>query len=283
MKQLSLENTHLPFFNINLMDDEITLFNGIKYVVMQGSIDRTKEFAIKYYRLVIKSIDSEPMNLFYNSSYFVAYKVQNVLFVSHGMGFTSILPLLNDLTKLMFRANNLEVRYIRVGTSGGINIPPGSVVLTETAYMPNLNSGFRAYILGQDLLLPTKMSSILNQEILQSVSVNLKSDVLLGNSIAANDFYLGQARLDGAITPSFNDVIRQEYFQKIKKLNILNFEMESVAFAMFCNQAEIDATMVAVTLLDRFKGDQINANASTLKEYSSRAQNVVTNYLLNVT
>ena len=39
----------------------------------------------------------------------------------------------------------------------------------------------------------------------------------------------------------------------------------------FCNRAEIPATMIAVTLLNRFKGDQVNATRIVLAEFSDRS------------
>jgi uridine phosphorylase len=57
--------------------------------------------------------------------------------------------------------------------------------------------------------------------------------------------------------------------------------MESSAMGAFCNRAEIPATMIAVTLLNRFKGDQVSATPEQLAEFSDRSQAVVINYLLS--
>lgn len=278
MKHLDIHENYLRYFHINLATFDLSRFSNIDHVIMQGSQDRTRELAIQYYRKIIGSYDSEPINLLPEDSYFVVYRVKNILFVSHGMGFTSILALLNNLTKLMFKAGNLDVKYIRIGTSGGINIPPGTVIITETAYIPSLI----LHPLKQDHVVPTALSYELNQKIIAAQPPKLKFEVLLGNSIAANDFYLGQARFDGVIKPSFNQKEREEYFARIKELNILNFEMESVALAHFCNLLEIKAAMVAVTILDRFKGDQISSSAEDLKDFSSRSAEVVINYLLKL-
>ena len=67
--------------------------------------------------------------------------------------------------------------------------------------------------------------------------------------------------------------------KKIKQLNILNFEMESTALASFCNRAQIPATMIAVTLLDRMLGDQIIVSPELLAKYADHAQTVAINYL----
>lgn len=278
MKHIEITEKYLRYFLIDLSNFDLSRFYNIDHVIMQGSADRTRELAILYYQKIVGSYDSEPINLLPEDSYFVAYRVKSILFVSHGMGFTSILALLNNLTKLMIRANNEDVKYIRIGTSGGINIPAGTVIVTEIAYIPSLI----LHPLKQDHVIPTALNHELNQKIILSQPESLRFNVLLGNSIAANDFYLGQARFDGVIKPSFNQHEREEYFARIKELNILNFEMESVALAHFCSLLEIQAAMVAVTIVDRFKGDQIIADSETLKDYSNRSQIVVINYLTSV-
>ena len=47
------------------------------------------------------------------------------------------------------------------------------------------------------------------------------------------------------------------------------------AMGAFCNRAEIPATMIAVTLLNRFKGDQVSSTPEQLAEFSDRSQSVV--------
>lgn len=269
-------------YNLNfiLSDAELDSMRGIKYVCMQGSVVRAKELARKLSGIFL-NVDMnyfEPINLIKNSRY-EAYRVGNILSISHGMGNTSILTLLHSITKVMYYAGNLDVEYIRIGTSGGIGVEAGTVILTNTAYMPNLVPGHKVSALGKDIIYPTDMNNDLNERILQSQPNNLGFKVLLGNSIAADDFYLGQARFDGAIRPKYDAKVRAEYLDKIKRLNILNFEMESTALASFCRRAEIPATMIAVTLLNRMYGDQITVGNEALAEYSNRTQDVAINYL----
>ena len=51
----------------------------------------------------------------------------------HGMGMPSLSILLHELIKLVHYAGCEDVVFIRMGTSGGLGLKPGSVVVTETA------------------------------------------------------------------------------------------------------------------------------------------------------
>ena len=276
-------DTYLYNLNITLTNAILDKFRDIKYVIMQGSNYRAKDFAEKLANTLL-NIDNRFFTLINltGTNSFVAYRVDDVLCVSHGMGNTSILTFLHNITKVLYYAGNTDLEYIRVGTSGGIGIPPGSVVLTNTAYMPNLIAGYTISAIGNDIIYPTNMNKQLNQLILMAQPSNLAFRILEGNTIAANDFYLGQARMDGAIKPKFDLKKRQEYFEKIKALNILNFEMESTGLASFCNRAEIPATQIATTLVNRELGDQVSISPEQLAEYSNHAQLVAINYITAV-
>ena len=256
---------------------------GIKIVCMQGSGIRSFEFAK---RLMPEFANGNedffmPVDLI-PSSKFNMYRVGDILLVSHGMGNPSALTLLHDITKLMHYAGNKNMEYIRIGTSGGLGIEPGTVVITDTAYMPNLQPFYKMQILDKEYNYPTEFDVNLNKRIVSSQSNNLKFKILCGNTICANDFYLGQARFDGVIQPDYNEKKRAEYFARAKSLNILNFEMESSVVASFCLRANIPAAMIAVTLLDRTLGDQVNASSELLEEFSDRVQQVAINYLRSV-
>ena len=271
-------------YNLNLSLNETTLkkFYGIKYVIMQGSPLRTHTLAEKIAGLFL-NIDSNfftPVTLFKTQT-FVAYRIDDILCVSHGMGNSSITTLLHNLTKVLYLAGNTELEYIRVGTSGGIDIEPGNVVLTKTAYMPNLIAGYKVSAIGKDIISNT-YEPWLKKRILAAQPPGLGFNVLEGNTITADDFYLGQGRFDGAIKPKYDLNTRNAYFLKVKGLGILNFEMEATGLASFCNRADIPATMIAVTLLNRLLGDQVKESADKLAQYSENSFVVVLNYLNSI-
>ncbi len=63
------------------------------------------------------------------------YKVGPVLSVSHGIGVPSISVLLHEVVKLLRHAGVApgNLTFFRVGTSGGLAVPGGTVVVTEEA------------------------------------------------------------------------------------------------------------------------------------------------------
>jgi uridine phosphorylase len=279
---VSENNLFLPNLNLKLNGQLKLLFKGVSYVVMQGSKDRSLDFAW-YLSNLLGIADMRfftPVNLF-NTNNFCAYRVGDVLCVSHGMGSSSILLLLSELTKLLYFSECFNVKYIRVGTSGGIGVAAGTVIVTNKVFAADLVDAYTVYENGEAVLYPTVMDQELNQGIFDQLPKSLEFKVQLANSISADDFYLSQARFDGALKPSYDYQLRSSYFDRIKKLGIANFEMEGLALSYFCGRVAIPATMVAVTLVDREDSDQIRVSKEVLESYSLRSRDVVCSYLLS--
>lgn len=59
------------------------------------------------------------------------FKAGPVLCVGHGMGAPSVSILLHELFKLLYYAEAKDVIFIRVGTSGGLGLSPGSIVVSK--------------------------------------------------------------------------------------------------------------------------------------------------------
>lgn len=273
---------YLYSLKVPIDNKTIDNFRGIKYICMQGSSDRTKTLAKKLAQLTlgIEEIFFTPHNLFKNA-FFKGYRIGNILCVSHGMGALSVVTLLHDITRLMQASGNTDLEYIRIGTSGGINIEPGSIVITNTAFDHGLNPGCKMPIENNEVTVPTHMDNKLSYRILQAQPEMLPFKLVYGNTIAADDFYLGQCRFDGAIKPRYDKEMQQEFFKKIMEKDIYNFEMESVALASFCARAHIPAAMIAVTILDRLHGDQVTSTSEELAIFSDRTHTVVIAYLLS--
>lgn len=277
---LEKKGTYLYGLNFALSDDILEKFAGVRYVLMQGSEWRAKSCAQKIAQSLL-NIDMRFMdvvNLTTQSAY-ACYRVGNILSMSHGMGCASITKLLHDISRVMYFAGNHDIEYIRIGTSGGIGIDPGVVIMTDETYMPDLTKGYKTSALDQDKIYPTTMNASLNARMLAAQPADLPFKIIRGHSISADDFYLGQARFDGAIMQPYTEDQRQRYFERIQQLSILNMEMESGAFGSFCYRAEIPATMIAVTLLNRVLTDQVTATEKELVEWSNRSLQVVLHYL----
>lgn len=55
------------------------------------------------------------------------------------MGVPSLSILMHELIKLIHYAKCTNVMFIRVGTCGGIGVPPGTIILTEKAVDEMMN------------------------------------------------------------------------------------------------------------------------------------------------
>ena len=69
------------------------------------------------------------------------FKVGPVLSVSHGMGVPSLSILLHEIFKMLWHAGVEDATFFRIGTCGGINLPPGTVVVSEGALDGKLQPG----------------------------------------------------------------------------------------------------------------------------------------------
>ena len=273
---------------------------GIKKVVLQGSSTRVLSFATRYASLIgddleglgndqAQIFDLNQLNEVKNNwvlKQISLYLVNNVLCVSHGMGCASIFAVLNALNNLLVESGNYNFEFIRLGTSGGIGIEAGNVVVTHKAYMADLTTNYKSKISDKyKSSVKGKYSTLMDVElqklIIDAQPTNLNFGILSANTIAADDFYLSQVRSDGAISPTYTEDDIVEYFKQCQRLNIVNFEMESTALAIFCNYHEIPCAMVASVLVNRLNGDQIKSGRDELIQYMENGRDVLLNYLTN--
>src|SRR5690606_23151298 len=93
------------------------------------------------------------------------FKAGPVLSVSHGMGIPSISILLHEITKLLHYARAPPPTYFRIGSSGGIGMPPGSVVITSEAVDAELQPFHTLRILGSRVERPARFNLDLANEL----------------------------------------------------------------------------------------------------------------------
>lgn len=273
LKQLPVD--FLYHLGLSTADDLRGQFGDVRFVCMGGSPVRAEAFAeavAERFNLTVPG-GIAPLG---KTERYSLYKVGPVLSASHGIGMPSMLILLHEVTKLLHYAECREVVYLRIGTSGGLGLPAGSVVISQNVVNGQLRPEFEAVELGKKKTYPLEIDAGLVAELFAA-----RGDLpaVLGTTMGTDDFYEGQARLDGVLPPGYDIQSQQTFLRHLHAAGVRNIEMEASAFAMFVHRAGIRGAVVCATLLDRLQGDQVSATAEELGQYSGRAQELVLRFI----
>ncbi|XP_060937389.1 uridine phosphorylase 1 [Limanda limanda] len=255
------------------------MFGDVKFVCVGGSPWRMLAFT-EYIatELGMEDPKSEYPNICAGTDRYAMYKVGPVLSVSHGMGIPSIAIMLHELIKLLHHAHCTDVTIMRIGTSGGIGIEPGNVVVTNQSVDGTFLPRFEQMILGKVVVRNIDLDQSLAEELLRCSKELNQFETVMGNTMCTMDFYEGQARLDGAFC-SYTEEDKQDYLMRASQAGVCNIEMESSVFAAMCKLSGLRAAVVCVTLLDRLKGDQVTCSHEVLNSYQQRPQKLVGYYI----
>ncbi|XP_015213717.1 uridine phosphorylase 1 [Lepisosteus oculatus] len=266
----------LYHFNLGTASHDLpAMFGDVKFVCVGGSPWRMKSF-IQYIagELGLGDPKAEYPNFCEGTDRYCMYKVGPVLSVSHGMGIPSIAIMLHELIKLLHHAKCSNVTVVRIGTSGGIGLEPGTVVVTKQSVDAKFQPQFEQVILGKTVIRPTDLDEELAQELLQCSKEIDEFNTVIGNTMCTLDFYEGQARLDGAFC-SYSEKDKLNYLNEAYSAGVRNIEMESSVFASMCKLSGLRGAVVCVTLLNRLEGDQLTSPHEVLVNYQLRPQKLV--------
>lgn len=252
------------------------LFGDVKYVCMGGSAGRAETFAKKLVNDLGLDIPEESICPCGKTERGSLFKVGPVISMSHGMGMPSMTIFLHEVAKLLEYAGATDVKFLRIGTSGGVGVEPGTVIVAEEAMNGKLMAEHEAVVLGETWTYPAQLDVQMWNDIL-SVAGDIRAQV--GKTMGADDFYEGQGRLDGALKTGYTEADKMLFLNKAHEAGVRNIEMEAPAFAAFCLRAGIPAALVCATLVNRLEGDQVTSTPEQLAEYSNNAQELVVRYL----
>ncbi|KAJ8255769.1 hypothetical protein COCON_G00196330 [Conger conger] len=255
------------------------MFGDIKFVCVGGSANRMKSFAqFIHQELGLPGDNDDIRDICAGTDRYSMFKAGPVLSISHGMGVPSMSIMLHELIKLLHHARCRDVILIRIGTSGGVGLAPGTVVVTKQAVDCFFQAQFEQVVLGKVITRSTELDKGLAEELLANSAEIPNLPTVIGNTMCTHDFYEGQGRLDGALC-SFSTEEKLEYLHKAYDAGVRNIEMESTVFAAMCLTCGLKAAVVCVTLLNRFEGDQINTPHRLLLEYQQRPQVLVSHLI----
>jgi len=255
------------------------MFGDVKYVCMGGTPQRMELFA----RYIVKEIGYHlPTGTCLNdiskhSHRYSMFKVGPVLSVSHGMGIPSLSILLHEVFKMLWHAGVEDATFFRIGTCGGINLPPGTVVVSEGALDGKLQPVHENIVLGKIVSNEAELDLDLAYTLFD-MGKELPFDVVTGKTVATNDFYEGQARLDGAFC-GYTPEDKYEYLLQLKEAGVSNIEMEATCFAALTHMAGFRAAIVCVTLVNRLDEDQVTPTKETMLAWQNRPQRLVAKFI----
>ncbi|KAK6181039.1 hypothetical protein SNE40_008982 [Patella caerulea] len=264
----------------NRSHDLKDMFQDVKFVCFGGSPSRMKKFAeFMVKELRYKLVAGQSLcNIAHGSDRYVLYKVGPVLSVSHGMGIPSLSIIFHEILKLLFHAGSSDVMFFRIGTSGGLGVEPGTVVITEEAVDGILRPYMEVATLGMMLQYPAVLDQNVLKELVASSTPDDHFQTIRGKTMCTYDFYEGQGRLDGAFC-DYKKSDKMAFLKRIYERGVKNIEMESLCFAAYCHRAGIKSAVICVTLLDRLQGDQIATPHDIMEEWQSRPQIIVARYI----
>ncbi|NXX43144.1 UPP2 phosphorylase, partial [Tricholaema leucomelas] len=210
------------------------MFGDIKFVCVGGSPDRMRAFAqLMQKELGLAGDGEELADICAGTDRYAMYRAGPVLSISHGMGIPSISIMLHELIKLLHHARCRDVTIIRMGTSGGLGVEAGSVVITDIAVDSSFRPRFEQVVLDDVVVRSTELDKHLAEELLACSKQVADFPTLLGHTMCTSDFYEGQGRLDGALC-SFSNEKKLDYLRRAYEAGVRNIEMESTAFAALC-------------------------------------------------
>lgn len=258
-----------------------TMFGDVRYVIMSGSPVRAFETIQKaVVALNIQLPLGCTVSPIGKTERYSLYKAGPVLSVSHGMGKPSISIMLHEITKLLAAAGAIDqTTYIRVGTSGGLGVPPGTVIVSSSTVNGALQPTFPVVILGETVQRPCKIDADLVESILKTpLPQRATFKMMKGITMATDDFYEGQGRLDGAIC-EYNIEDKMRFIKKAHAQGVRNIEMESDAIVAFCTKLNIKCAVICATIVDRLQGDQVTSTPAQLVAYTDSAVQVTLRFI----
>jgi uridine phosphorylase len=261
-------------------DPIVDKLRDVKAVIMAGSGGRIKDFALRWSELN----GGSEIVAFPKEDRFVTRYTAGVLFASHGMGMPSASIALQELMRLAFflKRGDLgaldEMFWCRVGTSGGVGLPGGTVVVSSEGLLADLrpyrllNGGTGEYWFDGHFPADTYNAIIAANE-------HTDFDIVSGKTVAGNEFFLEQFRLDGAVCLETPET-KMNWLRWLHENGVVNIEMEGAMIAAYLNHWGFSRfAMICCTLLNRLDGDQVTSSAEQLHKFSEDSGAALFNFL----
>ena len=267
-------------YGVDSSQDILTPLRDVRAVVMAGSGERIRGFADRWSTMH----GDAPIIAFPSEDRFVTRYCNGVLFVSHGMGMPSASIAVQEAMRMLYflKDGDLaaldQVFWARVGTSGGVDLPPGTMVLTTEALMADLRP-FRLLQGGHGEYWFDGTFPAASRAAIIAANAGNGIPIVEGKTVSGNEFFLEQFRLDGAINLE-TEASKEAWLHWLAENGVRNVEMEGAMLAGYLNYWGFSRfAMVCTTLLNRLHGDQVTSTPDELHRFTDQAGEVLFTYL----
>ena len=278
---LDLHVDYLYHLGIDTTFDLPVLFKEVKFAIFT----RSHEDASIIAHILTKEFyqiheDNYTLTPIYKTERFHFYKVGSAIIISAGVGMPSTLICLNEITKLFIHAKLYNPIFFHIGPSGGLGCPIGSLVINDKALNSNLIACYTSIECGEEFHYNTEFDGSLNTSLYEYAINHTSYNTLIGSSIGAYDYYDEQARFDGFLETSYTHDARKLYLMNAKDLGVEAINMESLAFAGFCNQLNIRAVAISTVINNRFISDQVLISPQEQHQILENASRLCAKYIM---
>lgn len=279
--QVENHGDFLYHFGMGTMTHDLPeMFGQIRFVLMGGSASRMEKMANLLHNELGLKKGEEIVDLAKAGGRYSMYKVGQVLLVNHNIGASTLSVVLHEIFKLLEHAgvDRSSVHVIRLGTSGGLGVEPGTVVIANGAIDALKRDHFHSAECGKMVPIPCKLD-LSASALLKTVADEIGMPAVQGKTMGTDDFYLGQGRLDGAFL-SYGLRDKMDFLKDVHdNYGVKNIEMEAHILSAFTHRAGLKCSIVCVTLLDRLMGDQVTTPKAILKEFEQRPLRLVAEFI----
>nr|AVA09641.1 putative effector protein [Heterodera avenae] len=267
---------YLPHLGLSTLNTDFPEhFNDVKFVCTGGSSTRMAEYAKLFSALANVPLSG---NLCNRTDRFVMYKTGPVLWVNHGIGMPSASILLCELFKLLRLACCAEVQFIRLGTCGGVDVKPGTVVISSGVVNVALEKHkFVQWIQGKQVKRDALLDSQLGDDLF-GTAAEMQLPVDRGLTFGTDDFYEGQMRLDGPFC-DYGEEDKLAFMRQLIQIGVKNIEMESTCFAALTHRAQFSAAICCVVLVNRMEKDTMGLKECH-GEFEKRPFQIVSRHIM---
>ena len=270
-------------FGVSSSDPMLAKLRDVRAVITAGSGGRIKEFAQRWSELN----GGAEIVAFPKEDRFVTRYTAGVLFASHGMGMPSASIAIQELMRMVYflKGGDLaqmdRVFWARVGTSGGVGLPGGTVVVSSEGLMSDLRP-YRLLQGSQGTYWFDGQFPQATRDAILKANESSGISVVSGKTIATNEFFIEQFRLDGAICLETMET-KREFLEWLHANDVANIEMEGAMLAAYLNYWGFSSfAMICAVLLNRLEGDQVTSTPEQLHKFSEDSGVVLFNYLTSL-